>query len=111
MVTETYHYWMGINAPLGSGKQQVFMTILVDNKTVHASIALNALSFGFDSDSAGGVGAAIAKYHQRLHFEDVVLEPSFKHSSVFVENCTSVTFVMTAKIAWGFAVATLLVHG
>jgi len=110
MVTQTYTYTMNINSP-SSTEQAVYITVLVDNKTVHATIALNALSLGFSEEHGGAVGAAITQFNQILMFEPTDVPPGFEHSSVFVDNCVSITFGMSAVIAWGFAVCTLMVHG
>jgi hypothetical protein len=110
MVTETYTYWMYIDVP-STDEKSVYITVLVDNKTVHATIALNALSLGSAGGHGGAVGAAITQFNQVLMFEPTDVPPGFEHNSIFVENCVSITFGMSAAIAWGFAVATLMVHG
>jgi len=79
-------------------------------RSIHATIALSAMSPGSTPQGAGGGGGYIKRWgfiSDPGHEVQVDPPPDFEHNAVSIPNCTFITFGLTCEIAWAIAVATI----
>ena len=115
MITDVLTYWMHIE---NSGPQQtVFYTFEIQPEFgvpppyITATIAISAFSQGFvEAGVAGAVGATVKSYEYVDLQGSIVnrdLTQEFINNSVQVNRCRSITFALTASMAWAFALITI----
>ncbi len=101
--------WLYANDFNGGGTWATY-TLVVPRLDVAASIALSTYAPVVRADEIGGaaIGSRIIKY---TFFESanlvvpVDLPQDWNQTSVFIDNCASITFGLQAKNAWGYAAA------
>jgi hypothetical protein len=116
MINDVWHIWMEVIAP--GDPQTVFYTVQFPpvfgfpQPNITATAAISAFSQGFDLDAgeAGAVGANVTHYQHvnaQGNIEDVDLPHDWIYNAIDVDQAYSVTFALSAKRAWAYAMITI----
>ena len=99
-------------------QQTVFCTVQfpplfgLPQPNITATVAISAFSQGFDLQAgAGGIGALVTHYQHvnaQGTIEDVDLPADWLYNAIDVDQAYSVTFALSAQLAWAYATITIL---
>jgi len=115
MINDVWHNWIAVVA--GGDPQTVFCTVEfppllgIPQPNITAVVAITAFSQGFDLDAgvAGAVGAKATHYRHvnaQGQIEDVDVPADWIYNAIDVDQAYSVTFALTARLAWAYAEVT-----
>jgi hypothetical protein len=116
MITDVWNFW--INTVSFGPPFTIPLTVPFNPEfglpqpNITATIAISASSQGFnqDSNTAGAVGANITQYQHvnaQGSIETVDVPADFIFNAIDIDQCYSVTFALTAQLAWAYALVTI----
>jgi hypothetical protein len=116
MINDVWHFWM--EAVAEGDPYTVYCTVQfppefgVPQPNITGMVAISAFSQGFDQggSGAGAVGANVTHYQHvnpQGGIEDVDVPADWIYNAIDVDQAYSVTFALTARLAWAYATVTI----
>ena len=116
MIQDVWHFW--IETVAGDDPVTVFCTVPfppefgIPQPNITGMVAITASSQGYDlvGDFAGAVGASVTHYQHvnaQGMIEDVDVPNDWIYNAIDVDQAYSVTFALTARLAWAYAAVTI----